>query len=122
MSEVTKIIEAVEPGEPQVGVGLLPILFAESRRLTAQRPAQEKLRQTLEPTALVHEAHLRLVGDRPEPVLDTNQRRLEFWRRVMGERHAVVRSPNLPCSGAGAWERGEGGTQANYACSPAVRM
>ena len=66
MSEVTKIIHAIEAGDPHAAAQLLPLVYDELRRLAAQRLAQEKPGQTLEPTALVHEAYLRLVGDRPE--------------------------------------------------------
>ena len=66
MTEVTKIIHAIEAGDPHAAAQLLPLVYDELRRLAAQRLAQERPGQTLEPTALVHEAYLRLVGDRPE--------------------------------------------------------
>jgi RNA polymerase sigma factor (TIGR02999 family) len=66
MSEITKIIHAIEAGDPHAAPQLLPLVYDELRRLAAQRLAQEKPGQTLQPTALVHEAYLRLVGDRPE--------------------------------------------------------
>jgi RNA polymerase sigma factor (TIGR02999 family) len=66
MNEVTKIIHAIEAGDPHAAAQLLPLVYDELRRLAAQRLAQERPGQTLEPTALVHEAYLRLVGDRPE--------------------------------------------------------
>jgi RNA polymerase sigma factor (TIGR02999 family) len=66
MSEVTKIIRAIKAGDPHAAAQLLPLVYDELRRLAAQRLAQEKPGQTLEPTALVHEAYLRLIGDRPE--------------------------------------------------------
>jgi RNA polymerase sigma factor (TIGR02999 family) len=62
MSEVTKIIHAIESGDPHAAAQLLPLVYDELRRLASQRLAQEKPGQTLEPTALVHEAYLRLVG------------------------------------------------------------
>jgi RNA polymerase sigma factor (TIGR02999 family) len=61
MNEVTRILSAVEQGEPQAAEQLLPLVYDELRRLAAQRLAQEKPGQTLQPTALVHEAYLRLV-------------------------------------------------------------
>jgi RNA polymerase sigma factor (TIGR02999 family) len=67
MSEVTKIIRAVEAGDPHAAAELLPLVYDELRMLAAQRLAREKPGQTLEPTALVHEAYLRLIGDGPEP-------------------------------------------------------
>ena len=65
MSEVTKIIHAIEAGDPHAAAQLLPLVYDELRLLAAQRLAQEKPGQTLQPTALVHEAYLRLVGDGP---------------------------------------------------------
>src|SRR5579871_3459771 len=61
MSEVTSILSAIEQGDPQAAEQLLPLVYDELRRLAAQRLAQEKPGQTLQPTALVHEAYLRLV-------------------------------------------------------------
>jgi RNA polymerase sigma factor (TIGR02999 family) len=66
MSEVTKIIHAIEAGDPHAAAELLPLVYDELRKIAAQRLAQEKRGQTLEPTALVHEAYLRLVGDGQE--------------------------------------------------------
>src|SRR5580658_10654298 len=62
MSEVTRILSAIERGDPKAAEQLLPLVYDELRRLAAQRLAQEKPGQTLEPTALVHEAYLRLVS------------------------------------------------------------
>jgi RNA polymerase sigma factor (TIGR02999 family) len=61
MSEVTRILEAIEQGEPHAAEQLLPLVYDELRRLAAQKLAQEKPDQTLQATALVHEAYLRLV-------------------------------------------------------------
>ena len=61
MSEVTRILSAIEQGDPQAAEQLLPLVYDELRKLAAQRLAQEKPGQTLEATALVHEAYLRLV-------------------------------------------------------------
>ena len=63
MSDVTRILDAIEAGDPHAVGQLLPLVYDELRRLAAQRLAQEKPGQTLEPTALVHEAYLRLIGD-----------------------------------------------------------
>ncbi|HEV2971096.1 MAG TPA: ECF-type sigma factor [Pirellulales bacterium] len=64
MNEVTRILFAVEQGDPQAAEQLLPLVYDELRRLAAQRLAQEKPGQTLQATALVHDAYLRLVdGD-----------------------------------------------------------
>jgi RNA polymerase sigma factor (TIGR02999 family) len=61
MSEVTRILSAIEQGDTSAAEYLLPLVYDELRRLAAQRLAQEKPGQTLQPTALVHEAYLRLV-------------------------------------------------------------
>jgi RNA polymerase sigma factor (TIGR02999 family) len=61
MSEVTRILSAIEHGDPHAAAQLLPLVYDELRRLGAQKLAQEKSGQTLEATALVHEAYLRLV-------------------------------------------------------------
>src|SRR5215213_1652212 len=63
MNDVTRILSAIEAGDPQVAGQLLPLVYEELRRLAAQRLANEKPGQTLDATALVHEAYLRLVGD-----------------------------------------------------------
>src|SRR5262245_29488506 len=62
MSDVTRILSAIEQGDLHAAEQLLPVVYDELRRLAAQRLAQEKPGQTLEATALVHEAYLRLVG------------------------------------------------------------
>jgi RNA polymerase sigma factor (TIGR02999 family) len=63
MSEVTQILSAIERGDPHAAEQLLPLVYDELRQLAAQKLAQEKPGQTLQATALVHEAYLRLVGD-----------------------------------------------------------
>ena len=62
MSEVTRILAAVEQGDPHAASQLLPLVYDELRKLAAHKMTQEAAGQTLEPTALVHEAYLRLVG------------------------------------------------------------
>jgi RNA polymerase sigma factor (TIGR02999 family) len=61
MSEVTRILSAIEQGNPLAAEQLLPLVYDELRKLAAQKLAQEKPGQTLQATALVHEAYLRLV-------------------------------------------------------------
>src|SRR5919109_2543121 len=61
MSDVTHILSAIEQGDPHAAAQLLPLVYDELRKLAAQRLAQEKPGQTLDATALVHEAYLRLV-------------------------------------------------------------
>jgi RNA polymerase sigma factor (TIGR02999 family) len=62
MSEVTRILSAIERGDPHAAAQLLPLVYEELRQLAAQKLAGEKPGQTLQATALVHEAYLRLVG------------------------------------------------------------
>ena len=61
MSDVTRLLEAAQAGDPKAAAGLLPLVYDELRRLAAQRLAHEKPGQTLQATALVHEAYMRLV-------------------------------------------------------------
>src|SRR3954449_12422238 len=90
MSDVTRLIEAAQAGDRQAAADLLPLVYDELRRLAAARLAAEKPGPTLQATALVHEAYLRLVGgdaDRP-----WNGRRhffgaaAEAMRRILVER------------------------------------
>jgi RNA polymerase sigma factor (TIGR02999 family) len=69
MSEVTQILSAIEQGDPHAAEQLLPLVYDELRKLAAQKLAHEKPGQTLDATALVHEAYLRLVasGDASPP-------------------------------------------------------
>jgi hypothetical protein len=67
MSEVTRILNAIEGGDPHAAAQLLPLVYDELRRLAAQKLAQERPGQTLEATALVHEAYLRLVDGEKAP-------------------------------------------------------
>jgi RNA polymerase sigma factor (TIGR02999 family) len=66
MSDVTRILSAIEQGDPQAAERLLPLVYDELRKLAAAKLAQEKPGQTLQATALVHEAYLRLVGAEPD--------------------------------------------------------
>ena len=66
MSDVTRILSAIEQGDPRAAAQLLPLVYDELRRLAAHKLAQEEPGQTLQATALVHEAYLRLVGGEPE--------------------------------------------------------
>src|SRR5438270_6185222 len=61
MNDVTRILSAIEKGDPQAAEELLPLVYDELRKLAAQKLAQEKPGLTLQATALVHEAYLRLV-------------------------------------------------------------
>src|SRR5437899_2515086 len=62
MADVTQLLSAIAEGDPHAAGQLLPLVYDELRRLAAHRLAHEAPGQTLEPTALVHEAYLRLVG------------------------------------------------------------
>ena len=62
MNDVTRILSAIEQGDPQAAEQLLPLVYDELRRLATAKMAHEKPGQTLQATALVHEAYLRLVG------------------------------------------------------------
>ena len=90
MSDVTRILSAIEQGDPHAAAQLLPLVYDELRKLAAQRLAQEKSGQTLQATALVHEAYLRLVGG--EQTQDWNGRRhffaaaAEAMRRILTDR------------------------------------
>jgi RNA polymerase sigma factor (TIGR02999 family) len=61
MTDVTRVLSAIEQGDPHAAAELLPLVYDELRKLAAQRLAQERPGQTLQATALVHEAYLRLV-------------------------------------------------------------
>ncbi len=100
MSDVSRILESIGRGDPQAAGQLLPLVYDELRRLAAQRLAQEKPGQTLQPTALVHEAYLRLVNKGDEPCWD-NQRHFfaaaaEAMRRIL-----VETARNKQCSKRG---------------------
>ena len=61
MNDITRILDAIKAGEPKAAEELLPLVYEELRRLAVQKMARESPGQTLEATALVHEAYLRLV-------------------------------------------------------------
>ena len=63
MNDVTRILNSIEQGDPKAAGELLPLVYKELRKLATARMAQEAPGQTLQPTALVHEAWMRLVGD-----------------------------------------------------------
>ena len=87
MSDVTRILSAIEQGDTHAAEQLLPLVYDELRKLAAQKLARESSGQTLEATALVHEAYLRLVGTGEEPHWD-NRRHFfaaaaEAMRRIL---------------------------------------
>ena len=63
MSDVTQLLNAIDAGDPKAADQLLPLVYEELRRLAVVRMANEKAGQTLQPTALVHEAWLKIAGD-----------------------------------------------------------
>src|SRR6516164_7201580 len=67
MSDVSRILSAIEQGDPHAAEQLLPLVYDELRKLAAAKLGQEKPGQTLQATALVHEAYLRLVGTDKQP-------------------------------------------------------
>src|SRR3954453_389455 len=95
-NEVTSILSAIEQGDPQAAEQLLPLVYHELRRLAAQKLSQEKPGQTLQATALVHEAYLRLVD--VEKVQQWNSRghffaaAAEAMRRILVEQARHKRS------------------------------
>src|SRR5262245_26770652 len=73
MSDVTHILSAIEQGEPLAAGELLPLVYNELRQLAAQRLAGERPGHTLQPTALVYEAYLKLVGPGPRPPVSASR-------------------------------------------------
>jgi RNA polymerase sigma factor (TIGR02999 family) len=96
MSEVTRILSAIEQGDPQAAEQLLPLVYDELRKLAAQKLANEKPGQTLQATALVHEAYLRLVGADAEHHWDSRghffSAAAEAMRRILVDRARRKRS------------------------------
>jgi RNA polymerase sigma factor (TIGR02999 family) len=91
MSDVTRILSAIEQGDAQAAGQLLPLVYAELRALAAAKLARENPGQTLQPTALVHEAYLRLVGTAKPPAAGWHSRghffaaAAEAMRRILIE-------------------------------------
>jgi len=104
MTDVTRILSAIEQGDPSAAEQLLPLVYDELRKLAAQKMAQEKPGQTLQATALVHEAYIRLVDT--EKAQHWNSRghffaaAAEAMRRILVER--VRRKRRLRHGGARA--------------------
>ena len=118
MTQVTQILSAIEQGDPHAADQLLPLVYDELRRLAAQRLAQEKPGQTLEATALVHEAYLRLVGASEEQHWD-NRRHFfaaaaEAMRRILIDNARRKRTRKH----GGDWQRREADAEALVAPEP----
>jgi RNA polymerase sigma factor (TIGR02999 family) len=90
MNEVTRVLHQIEQGDPHAAGELLPLVYDELRRLATRRLAQERPGQTLQATALVHEAYLRLVGHEPDRHWDHRGHffaaAAEAMRRILVER------------------------------------
>ena len=96
MNDVTRILSAIEQGDPDSASQLLPLVYDELRKLGAQKLAQEKPGQTLQATALVHEAYLRLVQDDKAQSWDSRRHffaaAAEAMRRILVEKARRKRS------------------------------
>jgi RNA polymerase sigma factor (TIGR02999 family) len=88
MNALTQILCAIEQGDPHAAAQLLPLVYDQLRKLAAQQLAREKPGQTLDATALVHEAYLRLVGPNPGQAWDN--RRHFFAAAAQAMRHILV--------------------------------
>ncbi len=107
MTDVTQILSAIQQGDPQAAERLLPLVYDELRKLAAARMAQEKPGQTLQATALVHEAYLRLVDATQAQKWDSRGHFFaavaEAMRRILIENARRKKSQKH----GGAWERVE---------------
>ncbi len=105
MNDVTQILNAIERGDRQAAGQLLPLIYDELRKLAAQKLAHESSGQTLQATALVHEAYLRLVGNEDARRWDTRGHffaaAAEAMRRILIENARRKRS----LKGGGEWRR-----------------
>jgi RNA polymerase sigma factor (TIGR02999 family) len=105
MNDVTRVLSAIEQGDPQAAERLLPLVYDELRKLAARKLAQERPGQTLDATSLVHEAYLRLVD--AEQARDWNGRThffraaAEAMRRILVDRARRKQSQKR----GGAWEQ-----------------
>ena len=105
MSEITRILEAAQRGEPSAACELLPLVYGELRRLAAHKMANEAANHTLQPTALVHEAWLRLTHD--EPNTPFANRAHFFAAAAEAMRRILVDRARAKATGkrGGGWER-----------------
>jgi RNA polymerase sigma factor (TIGR02999 family) len=87
MNDVTRILSAIEQGDPSAAGQLLPLIYDELRKLAAQKLAREQPGQTLQATALVHEAYLRLVDDSEARCWD---RRGHFFAAAATAMHRIL--------------------------------
>src|SRR5437588_10941372 len=105
MNDVTRILSSIEQGDPTAAEQLLPLLYQELRRLAAQKLANEKPGQTLQATALVHEAYLRLVD--VDKARHWNSRGHFFAAAAEAMRRILVERARRKKRGrhGGAWQR-----------------
>jgi RNA polymerase sigma factor (TIGR02999 family) len=112
MSEVTRILDQMQQGDPHAAEELLPLLYDELRKLAARKLAREKPGQTLDATALVHEAYLRLVdGDKDQA---WNSRGHFFAAAAEAMRRILVEQARRRARAkhGGGWERAEANSSA----------
>lgn len=116
MSDVTRILSQIESGEPQAAEQLLPLVYDQLRRLAARELGRESAGQTLQPTALVHEAYMRLVDREVQPkwshrghfyaaaaeamrrILVENARRKKALKRGGDRERRRLDTDQIPCS------------------------
>jgi RNA polymerase sigma factor (TIGR02999 family) len=105
MGDVTRILAAIESGDIHASDELLPLVYDELRRLAKQKLAREKPGQTLQPTALVHEAYLRLTGD--ENAQNWKSRGHFFAAAAEAMRRILIENARHKSSAkaGGAWQR-----------------
>src|SRR5262245_61768955 len=107
MTDVTRILSAIEQGDPQAAEQLLPLVYEELRKLAARKLAHEKPGQTLQATALVHEAYLRLVG--PDEARRWDGRGHFFAAAAEAMRRILVEAARRKraAKAGGGWQRQE---------------
>jgi RNA polymerase sigma factor (TIGR02999 family) len=105
MDDVSRILSAIEQGDPHAAEQLLPLVYDELRKLAAAKLAQETPGQTLQPTALVHEAYLRLVDAQPDRRWDG--RRHFFAAAAEAMRRILIDNARRKQAGkhGGGWQR-----------------
>src|SRR6476619_738228 len=86
MSDVTQLLGAIDAGDPRSADQLLPLVYGELRKLAAARMANEKVGQTLQPTALVHEAWMKIAGDGQEHFAN----RRHFFKAAAGAMQQIL--------------------------------
>lgn len=110
MTEVTRILHALADGDPQAASQLLPLVYDELRELAGHRLARMSPGQTLQPTALVHEAYLRLVGDEGAEASHWDNRAHFFAAAAEAMRRILVENARRK----GRHKRGGGLTRINF--------